>query len=221
MSKWIPDVERMLLMLEASDESDEIRVRLPDGRMASPNGQFLLDFSEHSRSNRDTGKGRVVAEFQFSNSEAADRWFAAGVLAEEGGRNEEAVEAYERALLAGGPQAETCFNLGNSFYALDRKSEAAQRYLQAVELDSEYVEAWNNLGNALAGLNKPEEAARAYETALRFEPRYADAHWNLAETCEQLSRMEDAKRHWQAYLEEDPHSRSAEAVRRHLAEFTP
>ena len=79
----------------------------------------------------------------------------------------------------------------------------------------------NNLGNALAGLGKPEEAVQAYETALRFEPRYADAHWNLAETCEQLEKVDQAKRHWRAYLEEDPHSRSAEAVRRHLGEITP
>jgi tetratricopeptide (TPR) repeat protein len=209
----------MLLMLEACDESARIRVRLPDGRIAEPDGQFLLDFNEESSKKARIKKWHPSAEFQSSDSEAADKWFAAGVLAEENGRFEQAVEAYERALLAGGLQAETCFNLGNIFYSLDRKAEAAQRYLQAVELETEYVEAWNNLGNALAELERLDEAVRAYETALRFEPNYADAHWNLAETYEQLGHKEKAREHWQCYLREDPHSCSAEQVRRFLMEL--
>jgi tetratricopeptide (TPR) repeat protein len=219
MSKWLPDAERLLLMIEASDETAPIHVRLPDGRIAEPDGQMLLDFAAENGSEPRIKKWQPSAEYQLSGVEAADRWFAAGVLAEEREEWERAAEAYERALLAGGLQAETCFNLGNTLFALGHRAEAAKRYIQAVELDDEYVEAWNNLGNALAALDRLEDALQAYRTALRFEPRYADVYWNLAETYEQLGQWTEAEKHWRAYMEEDPHSSVAEEVRKHLEEL--
>lgn len=160
-------------------------------------------------------------------SVAAQAWAGAGpdglfrqaVRAEDAGQWQLARHLYERALAAGEPDPETCFNLGNVLYELDRKRAAARRYLQAVALDAEYVESLNNLGNALAESGWLHEAVRAYRRALQLEPAYADAHSNLAETLVYLGRYAEARLHWTAYLAVDPHSSWANAIRellRHL-----
>ena len=149
----------------------------------------------------------------------ADELFRQGVRAEDAGQWQLARHLYERALAAGEPDPETCFNLGNVLYELDRKRAAARRYLQAVALDAEYVESLNNLGNALAESGWLNEAVRAYRRALQLEPAYADAHSNLAETLVYLGRYAEARLHWTAYLAVDPHSSWANAIRellRHL-----
>ena len=142
-----------------------------------------------------------------------DELFQQGVRAEDAGQWQLARHLYERALAAGAPDPETCFNLGNVLYELDRKPAAARRYLQAVTLDAEYVESLNNLGNALAESGWLNEAVRAYRRALRLEPAYADAHSNLAEALVYLGRYEEARFHWTAYLAIDPHSSWADAIR--------
>jgi tetratricopeptide (TPR) repeat protein len=226
MSRWLPDAGRMLVLLEAADAEDRLRVRLPDGRMAEPDGQFLFEFAERGASAGNGGAHTppdsnkpLPDEFQLSDPEAADRWFAAGIIAEEKRELDEAAEAYGRSLLAGGPVAETCFNLAGVLRRMGRRAEAVQRYLQAVEIDPEYVEAWYNLGCVLERLGRMEEAVRAYVTALKFEESYADARWNLAWALEKLGRVSEAREAWQAYLLQDSDSRSSEHVRRHLIEL--
>lgn len=142
-----------------------------------------------------------------------DELFQHGVRAEDAGQWQLARHLYERALAAGGLDPETCFNLGNVLYELDRKRAAARRYLQAVTLDAEYVESLNNLGNALAESGWLNEAVRAYRRALHLEPGYADAHSNLAETLVYLGRYRESRVHWTAYLAIDPHSSWADAIR--------
>ena len=211
MSNWLPDARKMLNQVEAYEPAGRLRIRLPDGEAASSDGQMLLGFSESRKAN--------IKEFRLNHEDTADDWFEAGVLAEDSRNLDQAAEAYERALQIGGPQAETCFNLGNVLRVMNRKSEAVQRYLQVVEIDPEYVEAWNNLGIVLSDLNRLEKAIDAYKAALKYEPHYADAHWNLAETFEQLGRISHACQHWTAYLEEDPHSSASENVRLHLRDL--
>ena len=145
-------------------------------------------------------------------SVAAQAWAGAGpdglfrqaVRAEDAGQWQLARHLYERALAAGEPDPETCFNLGNVLYELDRKRAAARRYLQAVALDAEYVESLNNLGNALAESGWLHEAVRAYRRALQLEPAYADAHSNLAETLVYLGRYAEARLHWTAISRSTP-----------------
>ena len=213
MSQWLPDTQRMLILLERSDHEGSLRVRLPNGRTADTNGQLLLGLANPGETEEPLDE---EGPFELIDPEAADRWFAAGVIAEETGKLDEAVDAYENALLAGGPHTETCFNLGNIFFEQKRRSEAALRFRQSVEIDPEFVEAWHNLGMTYAAMHKISLAIRSYRTALRFEPQYADAHWALAELYEEENRPEESRRHWQEYLETDSVSVLAENAREHL-----
>ncbi len=203
--------------LDALDARGPLLFRREDGLLCEANGQLHLDF-QATRA-RSAAPLVGIAELAQRHSQAegnADTWFEVGVQAEDEGRLSDAMQAYLNALLAGGPQAETCFNLANVLLALDREGEAMQRYLQAIEIDPDYIEAWNNLGNVLSIQGQLEDAVAAYSQALTIEQDYADAHCNLADTLDQLGRSGEAREHWQRYLELDPDSNWAERVRERL-----
>ncbi len=209
LGQWLPDAEHALSRLQAGDDGGLV-VRLAGGKVAEPSGQLRFDFPPDE-------PARPTPTLLRS----AESWFEQAAAAEDAGQLDDAVDAYHRSLLAGGARdpdraAETCFNLGNVLYRLERRHEAVQRYFQTVEFDPDYIEAWNNLGNALAETGRHDEAVRAFERALARSPDYADAHYNLADTLEQLGRRDDAREHWEAYLALDPASTWADAVRDRL-----
>jgi tetratricopeptide (TPR) repeat protein len=217
LRRWLPDAQTPLTQLEALESGGGLLVRTAEGRLAEPGGQLHLDFgASQARSESPKVKPLRGAKRPVRVPDQADDWFRRGVAAEDKGNLEEAANSYMNALLAGGPQAETSFNLGNVLYGLGRHGEAMQRYLQALELDPDYVEAWNNLGNTLAQMGQKEQAAAAYRQALAIEPAYADAHCNLAEALEDLGRAGEARRHWVAYLDLDPDSPWAKRIRDRL-----
>jgi len=213
LKAWSPGVERSLWQLSLLERQGRILVRLENGQLAEPSGQLLFDFmAEEEPQEPERPPLRVDL-----NPRTAEGWFELALRREDEGELEEAAEAYRRALLLAGPQAELCFNLANVLYELDRKDQAVERFYQALELEPEYVEAWNNLGNALGDLGEQEKAIEAYRRALKVEPGYADAHYNLAETLRQAGREGEARIHWKAYLKQDPGSVWAENVRQQLA----
>ena len=89
------------------------------------------------------------------------------MAAEARGNWAEAERAYRQALLAGGPTAETCFNLANVLYSLGQYARSGERYRQVVELDPDFWEAWNNLGTVLSYDSDNEAAVAAYDRAWR------------------------------------------------------
>lgn len=219
IGEWLPDAPDLLTRLEAGAAGRGLRVRLRSGQAADPSGQLLLDLADEVGRAR-PAEARIVALHPEAGNAApdpggAEAWFEAGMHAEEAGKYEQAVDAYERAV-ARGASAEVDFNLGNALYALGRAADAAASYLRAVDREPGYVEAWNNLGNALIDTGRAGEAIDAYRRALALDPHYADAHGNLAEAFAQLGRAEEARRHRQAYLRGASHGGRAEQVRREL-----
>ena len=120
------------------------------------------------------------------------------------------------ALMLGGPDRDTCFNLANVLHALGRKAQAAERYRQALELDHSFVEAWNNLGTVLAELGDNEESEQSFEEVLRLDPQYADAHYNLADLLDRTGRKHQAIEHFRAYLQHDSVGPWSDHARRRL-----
>ncbi|MCA8971045.1 MAG: tetratricopeptide repeat protein, partial [Planctomycetes bacterium] len=204
--------------LDALEARGPLLFRREDGTLCEPNGQLHLDFRVTEGRRTQPGPVEIAELAKRTNTpeDSADDWFEVGVRAEDEGRLTDAMQAYLNALLAGGPQAETCFNLANVLLALDREGEAMQRYLQAIEIDPDYIEAWNNLGNVFSIQGRLEDAASAFSQALQIEPDYADAHCNLGDTLDRLARHDEAREHWERYLELDPDSTWAVRVRERL-----
>jgi DNA-binding transcriptional MerR regulator len=217
LRQWMPSVELPLTQLESLEKGGPLLIRMADGRLVEPSGQMHLDFGAGKERSGQGEIRRMKSKRRAGRAQAqADDWFDKGLAAEDEGQLEDAANCYMNALLAGGPQAETVFNLGNVLYSLGRNGEALQRFLQAIEIDPDYVEAWNNLGGALASMGKWQEAVGAYRQALSIEPNYGDAHCNLAETLEQMGQLDDARQYWLAYLQIDPTSAIAQRIRKKL-----
>jgi tetratricopeptide (TPR) repeat protein len=205
---WLPDVDEPLAQLDVLDRDGRLLLRVEDA-LVEPSGQMLLDF--------DSQKPEPVTLTIPDSSKSAEDWFDLGCQHEDEGRWAQAAEAYRRALLAGGPDRDTSFNLANVLFAMGHKSQAIERYYQALELDKKFADAWVNLGLALTEQNCKLDARTAFEAALLVDPEHAETHYNLADLLEDLGRPEDARQHWQAYLRHDPASDRGRYARLRLA----
>ena len=208
LSQWLPDMEAPLLQLQILERHGPLLFRTSAGHLADLAGQLHIEFSTSDVSSL------TLADMP----QAAADLFERGCDFEDAGELAAAADAFRQALLVGGPDAETVFNLANVLFAQGHRREACERFRQAVEIDSTFVEAWNNLGVVLAELKQCDEALWAYRKALELDENYADAHYNLAECLHRNGCLSDAQHHWQTYLLHDARSEWASYAQQCLAQ---
>jgi tetratricopeptide (TPR) repeat protein len=108
------------------------------------------------------------------------------------GRNEEAINCFDRALQLDPLYAPAWNNKGNYLHDLGRDDDAVRCYERALELDPHNAGAWNNKGASLRSLSRNDEAIRCYDKALELDPLYAGAWENKARCLSELCRHEEA-----------------------------
>lgn len=210
LRKFMPDLQRPLEQLAALDKGGTLLVRLAEGDLSEADGQLHFEFTD-APPPADASTMRIAP-----GPRTAPDWLAQGLEQEREGFLEEAAASYRQALLTGGPDAPTCFNLANVLRSLGNKPQALERYSQAVEVDPTFADAWNNLGTLLVELDKPDEACVAFAKALAADPEDLRAHYNFADTLEELGRHEEAALHWRAYIAGDPVSQWGAYARQRL-----
>jgi tetratricopeptide (TPR) repeat protein len=131
----------------------------------------------------------------------AEQYFLMGSLLDDGTseRQDEAAQAYRRALEDDPELVAAIINLANIRYAKDELAEAQALYERAIYLDPSYFEAHFNLGNIHHDHGRYPHAEACYRAGLSLNPNYADAHFYLAVTLEKMGRSADARLHWQHY----------------------
>lgn len=197
LRRWIPQAKEPLEQLAVIEGKRQLLVRLEEGELLEPDGQLHFDFPAEA--------GEGALKIMPGPRTAAD-WAEQGVEQEQQGYLAEAAESYRKALLIGGPDARTCFNLANVLHAQGKKPQAIERYFQAAEIEPAFGDAWNNLGLALAESGRKDDACSAFRKALASDWDDARAHYNLADLLEELGRPHDAAEHWQRYVRLDPAS---------------
>ena len=97
------------------------------------------------------------------------------------GRNEEAVEFYQRALNATpeGPEAE--HNLAGALGDAHQFGESLEVVSGALARGLEAPETWLVQGRSLSGLGRFDEAEASFRKAIERRPTYIDAHQDLAQ----------------------------------------
>jgi tetratricopeptide (TPR) repeat protein len=108
-----------------------------------------------------------------------DAWYELGLIREEQGRYEAAIEAYERTMAARPDDLDLLTRRARVYYLDDQPAVAVELYLELVARAPDQGEAYYNLGVAYDALGKPAEAILAYREVVRLEPGYADAHLNM------------------------------------------
>ena len=131
----------------------------------------------------------------------AEQYFLMGSLLDDGTpeRQDEAAQAYRRALEEDSELVAAIINLANIRYARDELAEAQALYERAILLDPTYFEAHFNLGNIHHDHARYVEAEHCYIEALALNAEYPDAHFYLAVTLEKMGRSTDARPHWRDY----------------------
>lgn len=145
----------------------------------------------------------------------AEQYFLMGSLLDDGTpeRQEEAAQAYRRALEDEPDLVAAIINLANIRYARDELAEAQALYERAILLDPTYFEAHFNLGNIHHDHGRYLDAEVCYGQALALNPSYPDAHFYLAVTLEKMGRSTDARPHWRDYQTLAPQGEWVELAR--------
>jgi len=116
--------------------------------------------------------GRLDAE---ASAFEALVWVEIGVGAGEAGDLEKAARAFEKATHLKPDFVEAWYNLGRTYFDLQRYGEAINAYQVAIRLKPDLAEAWNNLGGTYAKLDQISDAIKAFQEAIRLKPDFAEA----------------------------------------------
>jgi len=119
-------------------------------------------------------------------------WNLLGAAFKAQGKLEEAIAAYNKALLIKPDYAEAYNNMGNALTDQGKPDEAIAAFNKALLIKPEYAEAHNNMGNALTDQGKLEEAIAAYNKALLIKPEYAEAHNNMGNALRAQGKPDEA-----------------------------
>ena len=95
-------------------------------------------------------------------------------------RDDEAEEAYRKAVALDPSHAETYYNFGVFCFERRRLAEARASFEQAVKLNPRHAEALHNWAVILEGEGKWDQAAALYGRALDAKPAYPLAHFHLS-----------------------------------------
>ncbi|CAD5946408.1 glycoside hydrolase family 99-like domain-containing protein [Planktothrix agardhii] len=117
---------------------------------------------------------------------------------------QEAIAAYQQALIITPNWVEVQRELGDLFLKLERWDEAVQVYETAIGLRSEGAEVYHNLGDALLKLQRWEDAIAAYQKAIELNPEFSWSYNNLGDGLRELQRWDEAAQSYQKAIELKP-----------------
>jgi protein O-GlcNAc transferase len=108
------------------------------------------------------------------------------------GKNNQALEYYERATQVPDADFGAWFNLANLQLELKNLSSAEQSYQSALELNSDFAPASYQLGRLYLDRDKIDDALKCFVHAAKLNPDHADSHMNVGTALRELGRMDAA-----------------------------
>jgi tetratricopeptide (TPR) repeat protein len=146
---------------------------------------------------------------------SAEGWFKKGNELLGNFSNEEALAAYDKALLINKTHVQVLNNKGRALGRLGRFAEALTEFDKALAINPDFIEAHYNRGHVLIDLKRFEDAAAAYQEAVRIKQDFAAAWYHLALMLSWLGRKESSDTALEKMNEIDPEDPRSWAVRRH------
>jgi predicted O-linked N-acetylglucosamine transferase (SPINDLY family) len=119
-------------------------------------------------------------------------WNLLGVIANEAGRHDVAIECFKAALGIEPQLAELHFNLGNALRDGGYVDDAIASFRRAIEQQPNLAGAYNNLGILLRSQGKAKEAFEYFQQAVRIDPDQAEAQNSLGACWLELGRPDEA-----------------------------
>jgi len=119
-------------------------------------------------------------------------WNILGASNAEIGMLDEAIDAYNKAILLKPDYAKTYNNMGIALRKQGNLNEAIEVYKKAISLKPDYVHAYYNMGIILKDQNKLAEAVNSYKKALYLKPDYAEAYNGMGMAFREQGQLDQA-----------------------------
>ena len=156
---------------------EDVSKATPDQRDAAK--QNLKDLSD-----------KAAGEFQAAQKAAAEKdpnqhllWAKLGEAYDVAGRNDEAAQAYQQAVLAKPDDPGYYNNLGNVLARAGKIDDARAAYTKSAELDpTKAATAWRNFGISLYNANRGADAIEPLQKSAELDPKSAQT-WYLLGAC--------------------------------------
>ncbi|HEU4824266.1 MAG TPA: tetratricopeptide repeat protein [Nitrososphaeraceae archaeon] len=179
-----------------------------EGKISSPSPalktQKIMDMGNAYYNKREYAKAIEKYQLIISDPNYAFAFNNIGSALREIGKEEEAIQCYEKALEMIPNFAYAWNGKGLALDVLARYEEAIQCYEKALEIDPNYAPAWNNKGLTFEHLGRYEESIKYFDKALKIDPNNATAWNNKGYALDSLRKEEKAIKYFDKALEIDP-----------------
>jgi Flp pilus assembly protein TadD len=133
-----------------------------------------------------------------------DPWNVVGNIRQHQGRADEALAAYDKALLIDQRHEKVHYNLGICLFELGRIEDAEAHFVTALGIRPRFAEAHAGFGYCLIKTKRLDEGIREIEEALRLGFPSAKAHFNLSAAFVQKGDLGKAVGQARLAVERDP-----------------
>lgn len=140
--------------------------------------------------------------------------FHLGILEQDAGELDSAIDCYRQLLAQQADHAEACYNLGVALQTRGDIDGALAAYSELLERHPDHAGAAYNRAVLFEWQARPDEAITAYRHTLTVAPGHAAASFNLANLLRQQGGLAEAIRHYRQALEQQPENQD---VRLNLA----
>lgn len=123
---------------------------------------------------------------------AADAYYAMGLVFRDWGRPDEEIQAYKQAIRLRSDYMSAYERLGVRYLKSKKYSEAIETYKQLAALKPGDANAPNSMGEAYVELQRFPEALEAFKQAIRLKPDFGRAFYNLGKTYLAMNNRDGA-----------------------------
>jgi tetratricopeptide (TPR) repeat protein len=152
---------------------------------------FQTALAFHQQGNLSDAK-MLYVELLRQNPQHFDALHLSGLIADQSGQIDQAVDFYKRALRIRSDFAPLYLNYANALKRLNRFDEALHKYNDAIQIQRDYADAYNNRGVTLQELGRYEEALRNFDDAISLEQNNARLFYNRGNACKEMKLFEEA-----------------------------
>jgi predicted O-linked N-acetylglucosamine transferase (SPINDLY family) len=152
---------------------------------------FAEAFRQHQAGQLSVAE-RLYQQILQVDARHADSWHMLGVMANQIGQNDVAVQLISTAIgINGGDSFYHC-HLGMALYGLGRLHDAGASFGAALRIKPDLSPAHSNLGTVLCDLGQFESAVDSLKTTLCIQPDLAGTYSNLGNALKGLGRLNEA-----------------------------
>jgi tetratricopeptide (TPR) repeat protein len=135
---------------------------------------------------------------------AADAYYALGLVYRDWGKADEEIQAYKQAIKQSPDYLVAYERLGSRYLKSKKYNEAVEVFRQLATLKPGDPFAPNNMGEAYLGLNRLNEAVESFRQSIRLKPDYGRAYYNLGKSLLAMGNRDAALEQYTILTNIDP-----------------